>query len=245
MSAHDLFLIIHLLLFCYWLGGDLGVYYSSGFVIDPKLSPPSRLVAAKIMVNLDLVPRICMALMLTVGGLLSERWLEHPTWQMAAIILLAPFWLAMVLTIHVKEGQPVAKSIARFDYWFRWVVVISIIVSVAYSFSTGRLDPAPWIGAKLLIFAGLVFCGIMIRRYIGPYAAGIHALAKGSITDPENVAMAQSLRQCRWFVYAIWVGLIVEAALGVIEPGGQEPAVVAWLSDVLAHVGTTLSGLRG
>lgn len=250
MSAHDFFLILHLLLFCYWLGGDMGVFYSSGFVVNPKLSPAARMVAAKIMVNLDLVPRICMALILTVGGILSERWLEHPTWQMVAIILLAPFWLAMVLTIHIKEGQPIAKSIAKFDYWFRWFVVIAIIVSVTYSFVTGRLAPAPWIGAKLLIFAALVFCGIMIRRYIGPYAAGIHALAKGSITDPENIAMAKSLAKCRVFVYVIWVGLVVEAVLGVVEPGGQEPGMVltptlSWLQGMVQVVGSVFSGLAG
>lgn len=231
MSVHDFFLILHLLLFCYWLGGDMGVFYSSGFAVNPKLSPAARLTAAKIMVNLDLVPRICMTLMLTVGGILSERWLEHPTWQMVAIILLAPFWLAMVLTIHVKEGQPIARAIARFDYYFRWAVVIAIIVSVSYSFSTGRLAPAPWIGAKLLVFAGMVFSGIMIRRYIGPYVAGIHALAKGSITDAENVAMSRSLAQCRVFVYAIWAGLIIECVLGVVEPGGVAPAL-SWLQDL-------------
>jgi len=221
MSMHDLFLIIHLLLFCYWLGGDMGVFYSSGMVIDPKLSHKARFTAAKIMVNLDLVPRICMALMLTVGGVLSHyRGLEHPTWQWLAIIGIAPVWLGMVLLIHFREGTAIAKSVARVDFWFRWLVVISICVSVAWSFSTGRLAEAPWIGYKLLVFAVLVFCGLMIRVYIGPYAVGIHKLAQGEPTDAENVAMARSLAQCRYFVIAIWIGLLAQVVLGVVEPGG-------------------------
>ncbi|MDP7297072.1 MAG: hypothetical protein QGF92_06425, partial [Gammaproteobacteria bacterium] len=60
MSLYDFLLVFHLLLFVYWLGGDLGVYYSSGMVVDPKLSNSARVTAAKIMVNLDFVPRICM-----------------------------------------------------------------------------------------------------------------------------------------------------------------------------------------
>ena len=67
MSLYDLLIIFHLLLFVYWLGGDMGVFYSSGMVVDTKLSNSARVTAAKIMIDLDFVPRICMTLMLTVG----------------------------------------------------------------------------------------------------------------------------------------------------------------------------------
>ena len=227
MSFHDLFLIFHLLLFCYWLGGDLGVFYSSGMVIDPKLSTKARATAAKIMVNLDLVPRICMSLTLTVGGVLSEfKGVEHPLWQMIGIVLLGPVWLTMVLTIHLQEGSALGKTVTRVDFWFRWVLVIYLIISSVVSLYLGRLDETPWYGFKLLVFAGLVFCGLMIRRYIGPYAVGIHKLSTGTVTDQDNIAMAHSLNQCRPFVLAIWVGLLVEAWLGVAEPGGQKVAEV-------------------
>ena len=56
MDVHDLLLIVHLLLFCYWLGGDIGVFYSSGFAANPNLSNEARMTAAKIMLNLDIVP---------------------------------------------------------------------------------------------------------------------------------------------------------------------------------------------
>lgn len=236
MDLHDLFLIFHLLLFCYWLGGDLGVFYSSGKVIDPSLSDSARFTAAKIMVNLDLVPRICMALMLTVGGILSEfKGVSHPTWQMVGIVLLGPVWLAMVLTVHLQEGSDLGRTVARIDYWFRVALVVYLVVSVVLSFQFGNLGQAPWVGAKLLVFAGLVFCGIMIRRYIGPYARGIHALATTGSNDEINVAMAKSLGQCRPFVLAIWAGLIVEAWLGVVEPGGEQ------LNATLSAIGPLLS----
>ncbi|SVD37038.1 uncharacterized protein METZ01_LOCUS389892, partial [marine metagenome] len=152
--VYQLVLMIHVLLFVYWLGGDLGVFYSSGFLIRPELSRETRLVAAKIMFNLDLVPRICMSLMLTVGGILSEAvGLVHPPWQMAGIILLGPVWLSMVLFLHFRGGTEAAKKLTKIDFWFRWVVVFGIIASVGYSWSTGRLHPAPWVAGKLLVFA--------------------------------------------------------------------------------------------
>jgi hypothetical protein len=221
MNLHDLFLILHLVLFCYWLGGDIGVFYSSGFAADPKLSIEARMTAARIMLALDLVPRLCGAVMLTVGGVLSEfAGVEHPAWQMAGIILLAPAWLALELILHFKHDTPLGKGMQKFDNPFKWAIVVGCIVSVGWSFATGRLDAAPWVGYKILVFAAIVFCSLMINQTIGPYVVGIERIASGAINDEENAAMARSLKRCKWAVLGIWVGLLIEAVLGVVQPGG-------------------------
>ena len=236
MDLTQLFVIIHLLLFVYWLGGDLGVFYSSGMVINPDLTPSARMTAAKIMINLDLVPRLCMSLMLTVGGILSDLiGVPHPTWQMVGIILLGPAWLSMVLFIHLNEGKPIGKTVTRVDYWFRWALVIYLLFSTGISFAFGELGDHPWVGGKLVVFAGMVFCGLMIRKFLPPYGAGIHQLMAGSITDEANAAMAQSLNKVRPFVIAIWVGLLIECYLGVVKPGGQQVAEVLALAPIFGN----------
>jgi hypothetical protein len=221
MTLYDLFLILHLVLFCYWLGGDIGVFYSSGFAADPKLSIEARMVAARIMLALDLVPRLCGAVMLTVGGVLGEFvGVEHPAWQMAGIILLAPVWLALELILHFKHGTPLGKAMQKFDNPFKWTIVVACIVSAGWELATGQLDQAPWFGYKILVFAAIVFCSLMINKTIGPYIVGIERIAAGVINDEENAAMAKSLRQCKWAVLGIWAGLVIEAVLGVVQPGG-------------------------
>ena len=128
--THATALIVHLLLFVYWLGGDVGVFYSSRFVVDTRRSRKARLMAAKIMLDLDLVPRICMSLMLTVGAILNEfHGVEHAAWQMAALLALGPFWLAMVLYLHFREGTAAARRVQRFDLWFRWFMIAAILAS--------------------------------------------------------------------------------------------------------------------
>ena len=49
MSGHDIALLIHILLFVYWLGGDIGVFYSSGLSVNRNLSRDARQMAGKIM----------------------------------------------------------------------------------------------------------------------------------------------------------------------------------------------------
>ena len=220
MSGQDIAVIIHLLLFVYWLGGDIGVFYSSGFATNQKLSREARETAGKIMLNLDLIPRLCLSLMLTVGGILTEYYgIEHPTWQWVGIILLGPIWFSALVYIHFNEGTELVKKMTKIDYIFRWIMVFTIIASVAYGFLSDRLDSEPWIGAKLILFAALIFCGIMIRKNIGGFIKGIHNIVNDNINDADDVAMTKSLSKARMFVITIWILLLVEAGIGVVKPG--------------------------
>lgn len=223
MSGQDIALLMHLLLFAYWLGGDIGVFYSSGFAVNRNLSRGARQAAGTIMMNLDLIPRLCLSLMLTVGGILTHYYgIDHPLWQMVGIILLGPIWTCSLIYIHFNEGTDLVKTMTKIDYYFRWIMVFTLIASVSYAFYfTDRLNANPWIGAKLIIFAALIFCGIMIRKYIGGFIKGIHNIATDNINEADDIAMAESLSKARVFVLTIWVLLLVEVWIGVAKPGSK------------------------
>lgn len=218
--GHAVLKYVHVLLFVYWLGGDAGVYYSSTFVVNEKLTKEARLTAFKIFVNLDMLPRYCLALMLTVGGVLAEFvGYRHPAWQMAGIIALGPIWVLVVHMIHAKEGTDLGRLLAKGDYWFRFVMIFALIASVAYHWSTGELRPFPWIAAKLLIFAFLIFCGFMIRKELPPFVDGFRMMASQGVSEESNRQMRVGLVACRPYVFAIWAGVAVSAFLGVWKPG--------------------------
>ena len=223
MSGQDIALLMHLLLFAYWLGGDIGVFYSSGFAVNRKLSRGARQAAGTIMMNLDLIPRLCLSLMLTVGGILTHYYgIDHPLWQMVGIILLGPIWTCSLIYIHFNEGTDLVKTMTKIDYYFRWIMVFTLIASVSYAFYfTDRLNANPWVGAKLIVFAALIFCGIMIRKYIGGFIKGIHNIATDNINEADDIAMAASLSKARVFVLTILVLILVEVWIGVAKPGSK------------------------
>jgi len=217
--GHGLARFLHILLFVYWLGGDAGVFYSSRFVVNPRLSKDARLTAAKIFVDLDMIPRYCMALMLTVGGILAECiGIAHPAWEMAAIVLLGPVWIGMVHLVHAKQGTAAGATLARVDVWFRWIVIGSIIVSVVHSHASGRLAGLEWFSAKLLTFAFLVFCGLMIRRNLPPFVQGFRTLATTGPTPESDRLMSDALARCQPYVLAIWAGVALSALIGILKP---------------------------
>ena len=219
MSNYELMILIHIILFCYWLGGDIGVFYSSNFVVDSKLSRETRLVAAKIMLGCDLIPKICMSLMLTVGGILTHyNGIDHPLWQWIGIILLGPVWLSVVLVQHFKHQAAYIPTLTKIDFYFRWLLVAGIVVSCTISISTGRLDEAPWITIKLLGFAFLIFCGLMIRVNLKDFGASYGKIVLNHYSEEDNQAMALSLKKVKPWVVTIWIALVIEAALGIVKP---------------------------
>ncbi len=217
--GHGIARFLHILLFVYWLGGDAGVFYSSKFVVNPKLSKDARMTAAKIFVDLDMIPRYCMALMLTIGGILAELiGISHPAWEMVAIILLGPVWVAMVHLVHAKQGTAAGATLGRVDIWFRWIVIASIIASVVHSNMNGRLAGLEWFSAKLLLFAFLVFCGLMIRRNLPPFSQGFRTLASTGATPESDRLMIDSLARCQPYVLLIWAGVALSALIGILKP---------------------------
>lgn len=218
--AHGIVKYIHVLLFVYWLGGDAGVFYSSRFVLNSNLSRDARLTAFKIFVNLDMLPRYCLALMLTVGGILAEFiGYEHPMWQTIAIVALGPIWVWVVHTIHVKEGTEFGKTLATLDRYFRIFMIFALVASVAYHWTTGPLRPYPWLAAKLLIFAFLIFCGFMIRIKIPPFVEGFKVLASGGATPDSDRLMKEGMGASIPYVLLIWAGVAISALIGILKPG--------------------------
>lgn len=225
LTAYELTRYMHQLLFVYWIGPDIGVYYLSHRVTDPQLSAGQRLAAAQVMGQIDLIPRVCLSLMLTVGGILTEFvGIPHPTWQMAGIVLLGPVWLSMMLIIYFRRGTALGDTVTKIDFYFRAFMIVAVLASVGWSFSTGRLTETPWVGTKLTLFAAILLFGLLMRLRVAPLMAGLGVLATAGASEDNDRMMAQSLKRTKPFVLAMWAAILLAAFAGVVKPGDKSAA---------------------
>lgn len=208
---------LHVIGLAYWLGGDLGVFYSSFIVSDDKAAPNVRLAAGKMLFALDQAPRICMTMMLPLG--IHLAWLygafSFSFNVMIVIWLLAFTWMASVLFLHFGSGTTAKAIITRIDYWFRIAVIVTLIYKGAEALRGDSHTVPYWIAWKLIIFGGLIALGLVVRIVLKDFGPAFAKVVAGSPDDAANATIRQALRRVRPFVICIWIGLLVSAALGL------------------------------
>jgi len=214
MSEIALLKMAHVLCLVYWLGADLGVYYSSFFVADIKRSPEIRVIAAKILFTLDLAPRICMTLMLPTGIHLAYAMgrLKVPEAFIIASWIICLAWLSMVLFLHFASRQRDLRILTRFDFGFRVSLITALIAFAAYTLYSPEKILTSWLAYKLIVFALLILCGLMIRVKLWIFAPAFKQLAGGTHSETESLEVGRSLNATRPFVYLIWFGLLLNTA---------------------------------
>jgi hypothetical protein len=220
VTEYSLLLLAHLVLFAYWLGGDIGVFYSSYRVCDASLSGEARSTALKIMMWVDMVPRYCLVLMLPVSLSLAAAmgWWQLRPGVLPGIWLMSGLWLWMVWAIHHHQGRPLAETLRRIDYGVRLLVIVAMVgYGVAGLAGAGPLGQ-PWLAAKALLYGLLVGCGLMIRVLAQPFGPAFAEIMRAGSSPDAEARLSGAMQRARPFVVLIWIGLVAMAWLGSAKP---------------------------
>lgn len=220
MTDYNLLLLLHLLLFVYWLGADIGVFYASRYVANPSLTREARATVLKIMLWIDQIPRVCLVLMLPVGYTVGFKLgvVQTSCAAIAVVWLVSLGWLALVLAVHHWQGTSVGEPLRKTDIAFRIVVIFGLSFDAWRSLAGHGHLQAPWLAAKMQIYALLVFFGLMIRVVTQPFVVAFGRLMREGSAPELEAQIASGLARARPWVIAIWVGLVAAAFIGLQKP---------------------------
>jgi hypothetical protein len=121
----------------------------------------------------------------------------------------------MVLILHFRAHGGKLAWLTTVDFVFRTGVVVTLLGFSGAALLGLITGFSAWAAIKLAIFAGLVVCGLLVRVRLRPFGPAFAALAAGEAGEAENTAIRRSIGGTRPFVVAIWIGLLVNTALGV------------------------------
>jgi len=219
MAGLALVSLLHILVPVYWLGGDLGAFYSSSFLIDPRRSVKERMMALTILNTIDMAPRTTLIMALPTGLLLgwAKGWLTVPGIAVLALWLAALAWLALAWALHLGHGAP-APGLRRIDLTIRWVVLAGLTVAGLLGLAH-RINLPLFIALKLLILAGAVALGLLIRRLLVPLFPPIAQMRRSGESTPEgDRAIAGVIARTRPAVLLIWLLVLAASLLGLAKP---------------------------
>lgn len=210
--------LLHLLVPIYWLGGDLGAFYSSRFLVDPARTVPERMMALMILNNIDMAPRTTLIMAFPTGLSLAvaKGWLGLPAGVLAVVWIAFLGWLALAWAVHLKHG-PAGAGLKRIDIAVRYFVLAALVAGGVGGLAGGIALPL-FIALKLLVLAGCVIIGLIVRRQLVPLFPAIIALRHNGPTPEGDAAIRAVISVTQPTVIVLWGLVLLAAFLGLATP---------------------------
>lgn len=210
---------LHILLFAFWLGADVGVFTCGVWIRRKGLAPGERLLLLRVSSIVDLLPRTSAALMLPVDTMLARHWVPavDDTW-VAFAWSVALAWLALTFAGIRTFGTPAGARISLVTHAF--LVVIAIVCFVASAQWRGGAAPGPaWVADKLALYGLVCLLAIGIEVAFRPVVAGFARLAAPGEQAAGEAQIARGMNVTLGVVAALYAVLLVASFLGTAKPG--------------------------
>lgn len=210
--------MLHILVFVYWLGGDLGAFYISRFLTDPSRTVPERLLSLRALNAIDRAPHTALILALPTGLTLAmvKGWVPMAGSLLILLWAFAAAWLVLDWAIHSAHSA-MGDAMKQIDLVIR-IAVLAALLYAGGGALAGWTELPLFIALKLLILAAAIVCGLVIRVQLKPLVAPIRALVADGPSPAGDAAIARVLAQARPVVLVIWALLLTAAALGLLTP---------------------------
>jgi hypothetical protein len=213
---------VHIVLFVYWLGGDLGVFFSAKYVADRKLSMDERFRFLHLLMNCDMGPRTALLLLLPVGLEMARiiGVIEVSPAIGGIVWLVSLIWVAANWWMHFNERHAIVPKLRTIDQNLRYVLIVLIAGSAIYSIATGNGPVlATWLQVKLLVYAFAICLGLYLRAEIKQWIVGFGMIRQGGdAADKGNTIIEESLVRSQRAAFLLWFAVALAAFLGKVKP---------------------------
>jgi hypothetical protein len=240
MQTYNWLKALHILMVVIWIGTDIGTFASFHRLLNTKLSVPTRLSMNRLSNLLDQGPRSALVILLMLGITMTNQggWgLQGDGGKLLAVAstLIGVLWFAGVWHQYwvghpptgVTRSPAHVAATARFrqvDLYWRSIVGVALLVVGITSLlnrGDGGLVAADWLSWKLILFAGIIADGVLIRILLPKLGGAIVAIATNGSSPDREATLAKHGRTAKFYVAAIWILLVAMSALAVMKPGAD------------------------
>jgi cytochrome c oxidase subunit IV len=157
--------VMHVAVLGYWLGSEFVINSTFRYVcFGASLPVPERKRLMDHVLDVDQHVRYALLLQWTLGFYLAFRigYLPSYDWAGAAVVVIGAAWLGLVEITHRTRSSALGQRLAQLDRGIRYGVV-GLLGILSVGALTGYFELQNWLAWKLLCFAGVMLCGLLIR----------------------------------------------------------------------------------
>lgn len=217
MDLHDLWVVIHVLAWVFWLGTDIGVFLAAKMSENGTYTPETRLTVLKLGMFLDIAPRIAVPIVFMTGVMLSNNLGFDLIPPLAGSIFGLIWLIAVVIGIATEGGQtPLGKVAMRLQLLFNSIVALGM-GAVAIAGLLGSVGMPSWLALKWLAFAVVAVAAIILERTFAPAIMLYGKLGAEGASESLNADLTKALKPVYVAVLVIYAATLVAGITGLIH----------------------------
>lgn len=212
MTSYLTWKYLHILMFVFWVGTDMGVFLAARRSTDPRLSFVTRVTLLHMALRIELLPRTMWKAALPFGVMLSRDLglLDISDLGLALVWLFSIAWWAVSMTGAYIYDKPLGHRLGRITHWLTGLVGVTLMLLALSSYlGNGPLPQAEvWLQAKVALYGLINLMIIWMVVAFDPLGAAFGRLAvEGSRPEIEAIISGTMSRSTViiWSTY----GLIV------------------------------------
>ena len=217
MTAYFAWKYLHILMFVFWVGTDMGVYLSCKKSTDSKIPIDARFLLLHMALRIELLPRTMWKAALPLGVTLARQMdlITLSDAGLAAVWLFSVAWWGVSMYGAWHYDKPVGHKFAKVTNVITAVVGISMIALAVTSYMGNGpfAADATWLQWKIAIY-GVINLMIVLMLYVfDPMGIAFGRLAVEGSTPEIETTISTIMDRA---TVTIWTTYILICLVGFI-----------------------------
>ena len=219
MAEYEIWKFLHICMFVFWLGTDVGVMLCSKKSTDPNLGVEARFQMLEMALKIELLPRVMWVMALPFGVQLSKTlgYIDPSPITLTMMWLFTLAWLVINVGGAANLNNPWGQQLSKINRFILVALGVGLIIVAVSSYLGFGPYEANSVALKVGLYGwvNLTILGIEIAFF--PLGLAYERLAtEGSSPEIESSISGGMDLTLRW-VHATYILIFITAFIGATK----------------------------
>jgi len=219
MAEYEIWKFLHICMFVFWLGTDVGVMLCSKKSTDPNLGVEARFQMLEMALKIELLPRVMWVMALPFGVQLSKTlgYIDPSSITLTMMWLFTLAWLVINVGGAANLNKPWGQQLSKINRFILVALGVGLIIVAVSSYLGFGPYEANSVALKVGLYGlvNLTILGIEIAFF--PLGLAYERLAtEGSSPEIESSISGGMGLTLRW-VHATYILIFITAFIGATK----------------------------